>query len=269
LFLSTAAAAGHPALTRLYEWFTRNLILADARTRSYRQGYTTDLLNRPDQRESVLKVLQLADPGIVDATSLTLDPVMRDRVQRAVRIMVGEEGEIDSSDELPMPDLGVRLAHHAADGGRVEFESDDESLGTLVWFGVVGPVIDALADGCVFMADEIDASLHPMLTRQLVRVFQSPITNPNRAQLIFNSHDTTLLGDSEDRSVGRDQVWLVDKDSQGATSLKQVSGFGERKDAALGRRYLSGVYGALPAITDDQFDAAILASTERRRPVDD
>lgn len=268
LFLSTAAAAAHPSLTPLYNWFSRNLILADARTRALRQGYTTGILANNNRRDGVLDVLRLVDPGITDATRLTMDPVMRERVRRAVRIMLGQEGESDNVDETPLPDLGVRLVHQTADGDPVEFEIEDESLGTLVWFGVVGPVVDALADGCVFLADEIDASLHPHISRQLVRVFQNPATNPHRAQLIFNSHDTSLLGDSDEQIVGRDQVWLVDKGADGASKLTQLSSLKARRDAAIGRRYLAGLYGAVPALSDEAVDRTILHALNERKRTD-
>lgn len=268
LFLSTAAAAAHPGLTPLYNWFSRNLILADARTRALRQGYTTGILANDNRRSGVLDVLRLVDAGVTDATKLTMDPVMRERVRRAIRIMNGQEGETDSGDETPLPDLGVRLVHKTADGEPVEFNIEDESLGTLVWFGVVGPVVDALADGCVFLADEIDASLHPHISRQLVRVFQSPLTNPYRAQLIFNSHDASLLGDSDEQILGRDQVWLVDKGSDGASHLTQLSSLKARRDAAIGRRYLAGLYGAVPALSDENVDRTILHALGERRRTD-
>lgn len=260
LFLSTAAFAGHAQLSELYGWFSRNLILADARTRAHRQGYTTEMIYQDHRRESVLALLRLVDTGILGVTRERMDPVMHERMQRAVRIVLGEEDEPEPADAGPPPELGVRLAHQGTDGHRVEFESEDESLGTLVWFGVVGPVIDALADGCVFLADEIDASLHPELTRHLVRIFQDHRTNPRRAQLIFNSHDAHLL----DELLGRDQVWLAHKEPDGASVLRQLVEFSPRKDAALGRRYLAGHFGAVPTATDEEVDDAVLGAINQR-----
>lgn len=264
LFLSTAAFAGHPALGEIYRWFSRNLILAAARTRANRQGYTTDMIFQDHRRDSVLALLRLVDPGIIGVVRQQMDPVMHERIRRAVRIVLGEEDESEAPDDIPTPELGVRFAHQGAHRHRVEFDRDDESLGTLVWFGVVGPVIDALADGCVFLADELDASLHPELSRQLVRIFQDHRTNPRRAQLVFNSHDTSLLGDTERQVLGRDQVWLVDKSSDGNSSLHQLSEYSPRKDSALGRRYLAGHFGGLPATTDEQFDDAVLDALAHR-----
>ena len=114
---------------------------------------------------------------------------------------------------------GVNLLHRGA-STEIELDADEESLGTLVWFGLVGPVIDALGRGTVLLADEIDSSLHPDLVAHLVRMFQTPETNPKRAQLVFNSHDTTLLGGAvDDRLLGRDQIWFTQKLNDGRTQL--------------------------------------------------
>jgi hypothetical protein len=161
LFLSTAASANHPVLLPIYAWFNRNLRLAEASSREFRQALTTQLLDDPARCGQVLALLQAADLGITGAKMYQLDAVMKERMQLAVRILAGQEGEPDNTDEGPAFDqLGVRLIHHGA-AGDVELDPQDESLGTLVWFGLVGPVIEALADGAVLLADELDASLHP------------------------------------------------------------------------------------------------------------
>jgi uncharacterized protein len=256
LFLSTAASANHPALLPLYSWFSRNLVLAEAKTRPFRQAVTTQMLDDKEKGERVLALLRAADLGVSGAKKQEPDPVMRERLQRAVRILMGQEGETESSEEGPTFDqLGVRLIHEGV-SGNVDLDADDESLGTLVWFGLIGPVVDALATGSVFLADELDASLHPSLVRQLVRLFQDPVTNPRRAQLIFNSHDATLLGEFGSRELGRDQIWFTEKLHDGSTRIYPLTDLDPRKDEAIGRRYLSGRYGAMPILSDQEFSAA-------------
>lgn len=255
LFLSTAASANHEALLPLYAWFGRNLRLAEVDSRRFRQALTTQMLDNRRTREQVLALLRAADLGITGASKHELDPVMKERLQRALRILNGQEGEPDGSDEGPaITELGVRLTHRGATGD-VVLDAGDESLGTLVWFGLVGPVIDALADGAVFLADELDASLHPALVAQLIELFQSPGTNPRRAQLIFNSHDITILGDSVgDRLLGRDQVWFTEKTTDGVTRLYPLADLDPRRDEAIGRRYLAGRYGAAPILSKYDFE---------------
>lgn len=259
LFLSTDAAVKQPVLGRLFGWFKRNLAVAEAQSRAFRQAQTTQMLDDPAMRAGVMTLLRAADLGVSDAKRNELDPVMRERMKRALRIIQGLEAEPESgSDEGPdFEELGVSLVHEGA-VGPVEFEQQDESLGTLVWFGLVGPVLESLARGTLLLADELDSSLHPDLVRQLVRLFQDSDTNPFRAQLIFNSHDPTLLGDcAGDRPLGRDQVWFTEKDADGGSRLYPLSDLDPRKEEAVAKRYLAGRYGAKPIVSHQEFAAAV------------
>ncbi|MCZ0981236.1 ATP-binding protein [Streptomyces diastatochromogenes] len=263
LFLSTAASAGHPDLLPLYTWFARNLLFADAQSRMFRQGVTHRLLNDDEAREKVLQLLQAADLGITGAKRQPMDPDMKRKMERVFQILTDQEGDSEASKEASstFEDLEIRLTHQGEDG-EVEFSHGVESLGTLVWFGLIGPIIEALAAGAVFLADELDASLHPSLVAEVVRLFQNPEANPHQAQLIFNSHDATLMGDSSgDRLLGRDQIWFTEKHSDGSTHLYPLSDLDPRKEEAIGRRYLSGRYGAVPIITKHDFMEAALAIT--------
>lgn len=125
-----------------------------------------------------------------------------------------------------------------------------------MWLGLVGPVVDALAHGLVLLVDELDASLHPDLSMQIVRLFQDPETNPHRAQLVFNTHDASLLGDlGGTRLLGRDQIWFAEKRG-GASTLYPLLDFGPRKGEAVSRRYLDGRYGGRPILAEGDFAAA-------------
>lgn len=254
LFLSTAAAANHPTLLPLYAWFQRNLLLAEARSREVRQALTTTMFDDPTMRKKVLRLLRAADLGISNAEKHEIDEAMRERLERAVGILLGDEDADAVATAANIDAFGIGLVHQGSDGP-VEFSPDDESLGTLVWFGLVGPVIQALVDGAVLLADELDASLHPALVKELVRLFQDPHSNPLRAQLIFNSHDTTLLGTSVgDRPLGRDQIWFTEKHEDGATRLYPLSDLDPRRDEAIEKRYLAGRYGGVPVLARTQFD---------------
>ena len=266
LFLSTAASANHAALLPLYAWFGRNLRLAEADSRHYRQALTTQLLGQEERREWVLSLLRAADLGVTGARKHEPDPVMRERLQPAVRILAGLEGQPQGVEEgPPFQDFGVRLLHRGVSDD-IELDAQDESLGTQVWFGLVGSVVEALADGAVLLADELDASLHTALLAQLVRLFQDPKTNPHRAQLVFNSHDAMLLGESgSDRLLGRDQIWFTEKRGDGSTRLYPLADLDPRREEAIGRRYLAGRYGATPILSRQEFDATadLITSGER------
>ncbi len=106
-----------------------------------------------------------------------------------------------------------------------------------------------LENGEVFLVDEIDSSLHPLLTRFLIQRFHSSKTNPKNAQLIFNTHDLFLL---DQELFRRDQVWFVEKEMDGATRVYPLTDFKPRNDESLERRYIRGRYGALPIIGESQ-----------------
>jgi predicted ATPase len=266
LLLSAAAAANHPDLLPLWEWFAGNLLLTEAANRPYRWAYTAGMLREEQHRQHVLALLQAADLGITDARVRELDPQMTERIRKAQRILQGREEEAEGKDqELAEVEPLVMLSHRGA-AGDVEFDPGEESLGTMVWLGLSGPILDAIAHGDVLLVDEIEASLHPALVTQLVKLFQSPESNPKGAQIIFNSHEASLLGDSRgERVLGRDQVWFTEKDHDGVTRLFPLADLSPRADEAIERRYRAGRYGATPILATEEFaEAASNAAGGRR-----
>jgi AAA15 family ATPase/GTPase len=148
-------------------------------------------------------------------------------------------------DESRIPPNVIQLAHRT---GRQQalFELQDESAGTLTWLSLIEPVLYVLRSGQILLLDEIDASLHPALSARLLELFQDPETNPRGAQLIFTTHDTSLLS-----HLNRDEVWLTEKDDDGATSLTALAEYGGdkvRRSLNLERAYLNGRFGAVPEL---------------------
>jgi predicted ATPase len=266
LLLSAAAAANHPDLLPLRQWFGQNLQLAEAGSRPYRWAFTAELLRQEDRRAQVLALLRAADLGITDARVREPDPQLVERLRRIIPMLPGREDDPDSTDSgSDLVEPNVVLSHRGADGD-IDFDAAEESLGTLVWLGLAGPVVEALAHGSVLLVDEIETSLHPALVAQLVRLFQDQESNRHGAQLVFNSHAATLLGDSgSERVLGRDQVWFTEKAHDGATMLYALADLSPRGDEAIGRRYLAGRYGAVPILTPEEFtDVATSAAGENR-----
>ena len=133
---------------------------------------------------------------------------------------------------------------HATGQGQAVFDLMDESNGTRNLLFLTGPVLDILRKGLTLVIDELDTSLHTLLVRELVRLFHRPEVNTGGAQLIFTTHDTSLL-DAPDL-FRRDQVWFVEKDLAQASVLVSLSEFSPRKNEALERGYLLGRYGGVP-----------------------
>ena len=260
LFLSAAAAADHPALLPLFEWFENNLLLVEADTRPLRVAFTAEMLadDHPFRR-AVLGFLRAADLGITDAREAEPDPAELERLRKVLRAMYvvydGEEPEEQHILDFDPP-VRVKLLHRGVEG-EYEIDQDDESRGTLHWFSLIGPVLGALKSGSMLLIDELDTSLHPDLVREMLRVFQDTETNTGGAQILFNSHDMRLLGDaSRPRLLGRDQIWFTEKDNDGSTSLYPLTDFEPRKQEAVGKRYLDGYYGARPIVSIGDTEAA-------------
>lgn len=262
LVLSVAGAAADEEIGPLFRWFQRNLLLADTTTRGMRAAHTADMLESDDHHHRVLDLLLAADLGLSNLERAPVDSEFADRMRKALRILHGINGDPDTPDdgEFVVAEF-IRMVHRG-DGDDVVFDPQDESEGTLVWVGLIGPVLDALDRGDILLADELDGSLHPHLVQRLVGLFQDPSTNPGCAQLIFNSHDVTVLGDSEARALERDQIWFTEKDLSGATRLTQLADYRPRRDEALQRRYLQGRYGGVPFLDPEDF----ARSTRRNRP---
>jgi hypothetical protein len=109
------------------------------------------------------------------------------------------------------------------------------------------PAIDTLRRGGLLLIDELEASLHPLLGLQIVRLFNDPATNPRDAQVVFTTHDTNLLGTLlGPPPLRRDQVWLTEKDDEGGTRLYPLTDYKPRKAENLESGYLQGRYGAIP-----------------------
>ncbi|ORA22078.1 AAA family ATPase [Mycobacteroides abscessus] len=185
-------------------------------------------------REHALALLRLADLGIED--------------------VLIESEEIRFADSEVRTQKRVRLLHRAGDR-TAPLDFGAESDGTQTWFRLIGPVLNALRSGSIVIFDELDASLHPTLSAELLRIFGDPRTNPRGAQLIFTTHDTSLLN-----HLSRDEVWLTEKRSDGMTFLGALAEFaGERvrKSQNLENAYLHGRFGALPQLDQSGFLRAL------------
>jgi uncharacterized protein len=232
LFLSTAAQNAHETLQKIYSWFG-GVLIGDVGSREYWTLETARLLEK--KHREILDLLRLADLGIVDVR--IADPVRRDR--RGRRLSSGWAEEANRVLEFK----------HQSKSGPFALALGDQSRGTQAWFSLVGAVLVALDTGGLLCLDEIDASLHPLLTIQLIRLFQDARRNPRSAQLIFNTHDTLLLGSLlAEPALRRDQIWFVEKDQEGASSLYPLTDFKPRKLENVERGYIQGRYGAIPFI---------------------
>ena len=238
LFLSMAVQLNSEQLRPVFDWFVDRLVIFNDITPLAPQ-YSLEMLRRPEGRQVICNFLKAADISIAD-----IDVVTRTIPGQAVHFdLAAGKTEVRNEEQ----EFQVLRFHHITENGTAVFELNDESAGTRNLLFLTAPVLDILERGATLVVDELDNSMHPLLVRRLVEMFHNCVSNPKGAQLIFSTHDTSLLDNDLFR---RDQIWFVEKSSDQSSSLYPLSDFRPRKNEAIGRGYLIGRYGALPFLTD-------------------
>lgn len=131
-------------------------------------------------------------------------------------------------------------------GNRYDCELLNESQGTLKSIGLYVYMKRVIETDGVMLVDELNTKLHPLLLKFIIDLFYD---EKSKAQLIYTTHDTTML---DKRFFRRDQIWFVQKDEEGHSELTALSDFRVRSDASFEKDYLAGVYGGIPLIQDFQ-----------------
>lgn len=185
------------------------------------------------ERNLVQKMMQDSDIGITKAN------VVRKAVKRP-----SEDGSENGKDVVQKT---VVLQHHGTDGeGSINLI--DESLGTMQVFSLSSFIGEALENDATLVVDELDASMHPILSKQIVEMFERKELTDRSAQLIFTAHQTYLMSGG---TLERDQIWLTDKGPDGGTLLYPLSDYSPRKGEPISRGYLLGRYAAVPVLPED------------------
>ena len=240
LFLSTAAQFNGPAASAVLRYFRDNIgFLNWDRSMSVRDALIR-LARRIDDPATVEELLCKLDLNIMGIRIVEEEapPMPAD-----VRKIFSEE-VIENLSVRKVPTM--RTKHVTPSGREVEFDLlENESDGARKMVSLAGPVAHFLANGGTFFLDELEASLHPLLTMAILRFFQSNATNPKNAQIIFTTHDANLLSQRVNL-LRRDQVWFTEKRLDSSTDLYCLCEFAPRNDEAIDRNYLRGKYGAVP-----------------------
>ncbi|CDR31408.1 Predicted ATPase [Acholeplasma oculi] len=126
------------------------------------------------------------------------------------------------------------------------FDLEDESNGTKRFISFINNIIMMMEKGGVYIIDELSSSFHPLLTKFIVDLFQSKV-NKNNAQLIFTTHETTIMNRHQFR---RDEIVVVDKNNKGESSIYSLADINVRSDASYDVDYFKGKYGGIPIIDD-------------------
>lgn len=233
LFLSTAAQLNSELLSPVFRWIVDSIVYLPAGG-LLSPDATTTLLATQTGRETIRDFLRAADLSIADVQA-----VPRKGSRSHVEFRAGGVAQASQEDG----EFLVPIFEHTTPKGRAKFELEDESEGTQRLYALVAPVLEAIREGRILVIDELDSSLHTLLVRRLISMFHDNALNRAGAQLIFSTHDTSLLDHNLFR---RDQIWFTEKGSDQATRLFPLTDFSPRKHEAWERGYLAGRYGAVP-----------------------
>jgi AAA15 family ATPase/GTPase len=186
----------------------------------------TRIHREPDHQKRLREILRHFDIGLSDIETKRIDPTgAQDRILYQV------------------------IARHDCNDVQIRWPFEEESDGTQQLLILADQMLIAFEDGSLMLKDELEASVHPQITRAIIRMFQNPETNPKRAQLIFTSHDHTLQGE---QLLRRDQIWYTRKRPDHSTELYGLSEFKERNDRDIAKAYMEGRYGAIPILPPDE-----------------
>lgn len=238
LYLSRATQLGYEKTRDAYDFFANDLII------NYSPQWTEYTLRRiiedPILKQKVLDILQKADFGGIENIEV------KKKEKKQLSDMPGRDVSVESYE--------VKFTHSKRLGNgkteEVEFDISEESEGTKKTLALLGHLFDILDNGKVAFLDEFEQSLHPAITKFLVRLFHSR-HNKNNAQLIFTTQDATLL---DNRLFRKDQLYLCLKEPNKNTQLVSLLDYDLRQDADFEKAYLGGRLGGIPLIDETLFD---------------
>lgn len=223
LYLVSSNDWNLPQTENAYKWFLEKLTFLMEEEPATSET-VAQIVSGDDKKARILKELLLADLGITDVT---------------IKNLSGKNPTIMTTHRILREDESVEY---------FQLSMDQESAGTQHFFARIGGWLQALENGALLVVDEIEDSLHPLLTKRLVEMVQDKTVNTNGAQLLFATHDAMLLDLDFFR---RDQIWFAEKDDRScATELYPLTSFSPRKGENVRKGYLKGRFGAIPLIGD-------------------
>lgn len=248
LFLSAAAQNNHPQLTQVHRWFAtnwRSLLSVGPISESSAARAIADHQNL----QWLDRLLQQAETGVggievskreIAEPSLKATHVLASSIADHVAHEEGVDPLEIAKEWGDETRLSLHLLHETT-GSLLPLNYGSESRGTRMFLTLVLPALESLSTGSILLIDELDSSLHPRLVEAFVSLFLQPESNPKGAQIIFSSHDVTLLGSG---LISKDAVWFADKDCDGVSSFTPLSDYKIRGD--FERAYRNGRVGGSP-----------------------
>lgn len=251
LFLAVVDQFNGKISKKIMYWFNHFISISGLSHEGYK-GVTFGMLEDKHTRHILLDFYKKLDFGFdeISISRKQFDPreLPRDVPEVLIKQLVTD---LEGAFKIDIKTIHKKYDHDHNVVGNVEFDMrSQESSGTNKLFNISGPIFDVLNVGGVLVVDELDASLHPLLTLAVTKLFNSSTFNKNNAQLIFATHDTNLLHYGQYR---RDQIYFIEKDQFGASDMYSLVEYKEggktvRKDRSFEKDYIEGRYGAIPYI---------------------
>ncbi len=223
----------------VYDWFVNSTYLDLGNPnfeRFINNRVSLKILSDENYKKELLKFIKTFDSGI-EGIKTTPD---------SIEAVKSNNGIID-----------IEVIHRGENGELKALPFYLESNGTRKMFHLFDFFMDALKNGMVLFVDELDAKLHPLLTRYIINLFHNSDTNKGNGQLIYSTHDTVNLNKETFR---RDEIWFAEKDKDGISEIYALSdyileddknaGKKVRNDATYNKDYLTGRYGAIPVLEE-------------------
>ena len=252
LFLSVVDQFNGPIAKKIMKWFDNFITISGLSHEDY-EMVTFKMLGSPKTEQPLIDFYKKLDFGFesLKINKKEFDPkeIPDGTPEAFIKLIVKDlEGAFK---------FNIKTTHKKFDKNNkfvkhIDFDMrSQESAGTNKVFNISGSVFEVLQNGGVLIIDELDASLHPLLTLAITKLFNSDVENKNNAQLIFSTHDTNLFSYGKYR---RDQIYFIEKDSYGASDLYSLVEYREddgkkvRNDRSFESDYIQGRYGAIPYI---------------------
>lgn len=246
LYLSKAVAENRKELRPVFRWFVSQIQFLDLGVRSdLSNSFTLQQIDGEDSelRSKIIDVLKHADIGITDARSVNASQP-KGLIEKLNESVV-QESQLAKIRKLLKNHKQPELLHRGLGGTELALDWRNESAGTHRLFALIGPWLDILKNGYTVCIDEMETSMHPLMVRELLKLFFCEKENSGGAQVIFTSHNPLFL---DPTLLRRDQVWFTDKDDEGVTHLYPLTDFQPRKEESYIRGYMVGRYGAIPFV---------------------
>ncbi len=247
LFISVASQWNVEKAEQINEWFESIYTVHGLTDKKYRK-FTIELLKNKKFTGLINSFIRKADLGINRVDIADIPIKLEDVITK-----VPEELKATFKEKFEDRSQTVIFTIHDKynDKGevidKIPFLLDEsESEGTKKYFNLIGLFVDAINNGKLVIIDEFDARLHTLLSKTILKLFNSEKIKKT-AQLLVASHDTALL---DRKLLRRDQIYFIEKDKIGATKVTSLVEFSVRKDTPYHRNYLEGRYGAIPFVGD-------------------